>query len=141
MEKHFLYFMSAGVFTLLTAGLFYLAYRPESMIIKMLVGEFSLSATRSPFIGIGSIPSFLHTLAFCLLTAAFAKLNRINIIMFGIFWFLINVVYELFSLSDFHKHSGIRFYGDIYDVMYSFLGTAVFIIFSFLVLRKNKHTY
>ena len=139
MEKHFLRFTLAGIFILSIAGVFYLVYRPESLIMKVLLGDFVLSGVKPQFVGIGSLPSLFHTLAFCFLTAAFIKLTYSNIIKISLFWFLTNTAYEIFSFSEYAKNSKIQFHGDAYDVIYSFFGIAIFIAFN--ALGKVKHTY
>lgn len=131
MEKHFYKFIFSGLFVLILAGIFYVIYRPESLIVLQLFGDTRVSDPMFMFFGTGSLPSFLHTLAFCLLTTAFVKTTRNNVIFVSLFWFLINASYELFSASQYAEQVGMQFYGDLYDVISSFIGAFAYFAFTF----------
>jgi hypothetical protein len=75
--------------------LFYAAFRPADSVY-FLPQAFSLYNNYIGSLGrIGnSLPSFIHVLAFSLLTASIVKRSQKNILQVCIFWVLVNLVFE-----------------------------------------------
>lgn len=138
MERHFLYFMLNGLLVFIFGGFFYLVFRSESLITLTVFNAAWLPnyELQCPFIE--SLPSLLHTLAFCMLTMAFVKFNRRNVLLIGIFWVTNNIAYELFSLTGYAKKLGLQSYGDINDVISSFIGLLAFMGMVFFYLHDKS---
>jgi len=142
MYKHFSYFLFFGLSILIIGLLFYMNFRPESLFIEFInshIGEVITGTTpyRGHFIGSDSLPSFIHTLSFCLLTAAFINLHKSTILLIGIFWVFVNTIYELYAFTEHAKEMPLQFHGDIYDILASLLGALVFVCIAVFYLRKE----
>lgn len=137
MDKHFLYFIVYGTFILLTGIIFYTFFRIEAPFAFNIFNVNVAQYYKSTSLIIGVLPSFLHTLAFCMLSIAMVKLSINNIILCGIFWFGINVAYELFSSSIYSEGFGFQFYGDGHDVISSLIGLVIFFLFA--ITYRKKH--
>ena len=139
MYKHYKLFTIVGSLMLFLGGCFYLLYRPESYIAHIILNNNTLVDAGISLPGSGSIPSFLHTIAFSMLTIAFLKLNIVNICTTALFWFCINVVYELFSATEYASQLGILFVSDTNDVLLSLYGAAVFILITQIHMRYGYY--
>ena len=143
MYKHFSYFLFYGLTVLIVGLLFYINFRPEPLFVEFINshigggGGTGTTPYKGHFIGSDSLPSFIHTLSFCLLTTAFVKLHKATILLIGIFWFFVNTIYEIYAFTEHAKEMPLQFHGDIYDVLASFLGALVFVCIAVFHLRKK----
>lgn len=139
MDKHYKLFSISGLLILMLGGIFYLIFRPESYITNAILNSDTVMFPGFWLPGSGSIPSFLHTIAFSMLTIAFLELNKANIIATALFWFCINIVYELFSSTDYAKNLGLLFVNDINDIFLSLFGASVFVLITLIHMRHINH--
>jgi hypothetical protein len=91
--------LAAGVFALLAGALIYLAdRRPDSTIaFHSLSDALGISGNHARLFGSWgqNLPSFLHVLAFSLITGGIAQKNRTTQAGICLFWFLVNLIFEL----------------------------------------------
>lgn len=90
---------AAGLAALLAGGAVYLTDRnPESVhFVSELLNGFSFYGLNRRFFGTAGywLPDFIHPFAFILLTGAFSGATGRKAAAISLFWFLINIIFEL----------------------------------------------
>lgn len=91
-----------GFIALIFGGVYYLLVRPPEtsyFVFRFFqdIDLFSFSLEKFP-VGVHSLPSFIHPLAFILLSCGLLKSNRTECIVLSILWVAINWIFELGQL-------------------------------------------
>lgn len=124
----------SGLLLLAAGALVYSLERPVDTVL-FLPAVLSLHdglAHLPPALG-GPLPTFLHTIAFALMTAAFLKPGPRGWLAAGIGWGVVNVVFELAQHPGFAARTGFAMpgYFDPLDIAAALVGAAA----AFLVLK------
>ncbi len=127
--------LAAGILSLFLGGCIYYFQREPVYFLDFLGVDPWINLKSENDIGlfVGSLPSFFHTFAFAMLTAAFVyKQTNLKLVSICLSWVLLNVLFELGQLSsgDVAEGTGAGliqayFYSgefDIYDLLFCVFG-------------------
>ena len=132
----------SGLLVLAAGVLVYSLDRPTETVL-FLPTALSLHAGQAhlpPFLG-GPLPTFLHTVAFGLMTAAFLRPGPKGWLAASAGWVVVNMVFELAQHPEFAVHTGLGLPGffDPLDLLAAMLGgVAAFLLLWTASMQRIK---
>ena len=131
-----------GFAALVLGVLLYALERPADSVAILPAGLVHDGAFLGPLAG--PLPTFLHTLAFALMTAAFvAPTLRALLATCGV-WMAVNIAFEISQHDVFREYTGIGLYGtfDPLDFLAALLGAvaAAFVFMGMFMSKQRART-